>query len=102
GKVVGRDPRTDLALLKVEATGLPVIPLGDSGALQVGEPVMAIGNPFALERTVTTGIVSATGRGIGQGPYDDFIQTDASINPGNSGGPLINARGQAVGINAAI
>jgi serine protease Do len=102
GKVVGRDPRTDLALLKVDATGLPVIPLGDSAELQVGEPVMAIGNPFGLERTVTTGIVSATGRVIGQGPYDDFIQTDASINPGNSGGPLINARGQAVGINAAI
>src|SRR5690242_6643658 len=102
GKVIGRDPRTDLALLKVEATGLPVIPLGDSSELQVGEPVMAIGNPFGLERTVTTGIVSATGRVIGQGPYDDFIQTDASINPGNSGGPLINARGQAVGINAAI
>ena len=102
GKVVGRDPRTDLALLKVEATGLPVIPLGDSAELQVGEPVMAIGNPFGLERTVTTGIVSATGRVIGQGPYDDFIQTDASINPGNSGGPLINSRGQAIGINAAI
>jgi serine protease Do len=101
-RAVGRDPKTDLALLKVEATGLPVIPLGDSSALQVGEPVMAIGNPFGLERTVTTGIVSATGRVIGQGPYDDFIQTDASINPGNSGGPLINARGQAVGINAAI
>ena len=101
-KVVGRDPKTDLALLKVEATGLPVIPLGDSTQLQVGEPVMAIGNPFGLERTVTTGIVSATGRVIGQGPYDDFIQTDASINPGNSGGPLINTRGQAVGINAAI
>jgi serine protease Do len=102
GKVVGRDPKTDLALLKVEAAGLPVIPLGDSSQLQVGEPVMAIGNPFGLERTVTTGIVSATGRVIGQGPYDDFIQTDASINPGNSGGPLINTRGQAVGINAAI
>ncbi|HSB41403.1 MAG TPA: DegQ family serine endoprotease [Methylomirabilota bacterium] len=102
GKVVGRDPKTDLALLKVEAAGLPVIPLGNSSELQVGEQVMAIGNPFGLERTVTTGIVSATGRVIGQGPYDDFIQTDASINPGNSGGPLINARGQAVGINAAI
>ena len=101
-KVVGRDPKTDLALLKVEATGLPVIPLGDSSQLLVGEQVMAIGNPFGLERTVTTGIVSATGRVIGQGPYDDFIQTDASINPGNSGGPLINNRGQAVGINAAI
>jgi len=101
-KVVGRDPKTDLALIKVEASGLAVIPLGDSTKLQVGEPVMAIGNPFGLEQTVTTGIVSATGRAIGQGPYDDFIQTDASINPGNSGGPLINAQGQAVGINAAI
>jgi len=102
GKVIGRDAKTDLALLKVEATGLPVIPLGDSARLEVGEPVMAIGNPFGLEQTVTTGIVSATGRVIGQGPYDDFVQTDASINPGNSGGPLINARGQAIGINAAI
>ena len=101
-KVVGRDPKTDLALLKVEATGLPVIGLGDSAALQVGEPVMAIGNPFGLEQTVTTGIVSATGRVIGAGPYDDFIQTDTSINPGNSGGPLINARGQVIGINSII
>ena len=101
-KVVGRDPKTDLALLKVEATGLPTIALGDSAEVKVGEPVMAIGNPFGLEQTVTTGIVSATGRVIGQGPYDDFVQTDASINPGNSGGPLINARGQAIGINAAI
>jgi serine protease Do len=101
-KVVGRDPKTDLALLKVEASGLPVIGLGDSAALQVGEPVMAIGNPFGLEQTVTTGIVSATGRVIGAGPYDDFIQTDTSINPGNSGGPLINARGQVIGINSII
>ena len=101
-KLVGRDPKTDLALLKVEATGLPTIAMGDSSELKVGEPVMAIGNPFGLEQTVTTGIVSATGRVIGQGPYDDFVQTDASINPGNSGGPLINARGQAIGINAAI
>jgi len=101
-KMLGRDPKTDIALLKVEMTGLPVIPLGDSARLQVGEPVMAIGDPFGLEQTVTTGIVSATGRVIGEGPYDDFIQTDASINPGNSGGPLINAQGQAVGINAAI
>ena len=102
GKVLGRDPKTDIALLKIEASGLRVIPLGDSSASQVGEPVMAIGNPFGLEQTVTTGIVSATGRSIGAGPYDDFIQTDASINPGNSGGPLINARGQAIGINTAI
>src|SRR5262249_37808127 len=101
-KVVGRDAKTDLALLKIEASGLPVVPLGDSAQLQVGEPVMAIGNPFGLEQTVTTGIVSATGRVIGNGPYDDFIQTDASINPGNSGGPLINTQGQAVGINTAI
>src|SRR2546427_1821994 len=101
-KVVGRDPKTDLSLLKVEATALPVIPVGDSNALQVGEPVMAIGNPFGLEQTVTTGIVSATGRVIGSGPYDNFIQTDASINPGNSGGPLINARGEVIGINTAI
>src|SRR6266849_3121729 len=100
--VVGRDAKTDLALLKVEATGLPVIPLGSSAELQVGEPVMAIGNPFGLEQTVTTGIVSATGRVIGEGPYDNFVQTDASINPGNSGGPLINARGQVIAINTAI
>jgi serine protease Do len=99
---VGGDEKTDLALLKVEATGLPVIPIGDSGRLEVGEPVMAVGNPFGLEQTVTTGIVSATGRSIGAGPYDDFIQTDASINPGNSGGPLINARGEVVGVNTAI
>jgi serine protease Do len=101
-KVVGRDPKTDLALLRVEATNLPHIPFGDSADLQVGEPLMAIGNPFGLELTVTTGIVSATGRVIGAGPYDDFIQTDASINPGNSGGPLVNGRGQVVGINTAI
>jgi serine protease Do len=101
-KVVGRDPQTDLALLKIDAASLPVVPLGESGTLRVGEPVMAVGNPFGLEQTVTTGIVSATGRVIGEGPYDDFIQTDASINPGNSGGPLINARGEAIGINTAI
>src|SRR6185436_9872491 len=102
GKVVGRDDKTDLALVKVEATGLPVIPMGDSSKLEVGEPVMAIGNPFGLEQTVTTGIVSATGRSIGAGPYDDFIQTDASINPGNSGGPLVNARGEVIGVNTMI
>jgi serine protease Do len=102
GKVVGRDARTDLALVKIDAGGLPIVPLGDSTHVKVGEPVMAIGNPFGLEQTVTTGIVSATGRVIGAGPYDQFVQTDASINPGNSGGPLINTRGQAVGINTAI
>ncbi len=101
-KVVGRDPKTDRALVKIDAAGLPIIPLGDSSALPVGAPVMAIGNPFGLEQTVTTGIVSATGRVIGEGPYDNFIQTDASINPGNSGGPLINSQGQAIGVNTAI
>jgi serine protease Do len=101
-RVVGRDPKTDIALVKIDATGLPVIPLGNSHKLQVGEPVMAIGNPFGLQGTVTTGIVSAEGRVIGEGPYDNFIQTDASINPGNSGGPLVNQAGQVVGINTAI
>jgi serine protease Do len=101
-KVVGRDKQTDMALLKIDATGLPVLPFGDSDKLEVGQPVMAIGNPFGLEGTVTTGIVSAKGRVIGEGPYDDFIQTDASINPGNSGGPLVNAARQVVGINTAI
>jgi serine protease Do len=101
-KVIGSDAETDLALLKIEATGLPMIPLGSSSALKVAEPVMAIGNPFGFDHTVTVGIVSGTGRFIGQGRFDDFIQTDAAINPGNSGGPLINTRGEAVGINSAI
>lgn len=102
-KVLGRDPKTDLAVLKIEPKGdLPVAKLGDSDALQVGDWVMAIGNPFGLSNTVTAGIVSAKGRVIGAGPYDDFIQTDASINPGNSGGPLFNERGEVVGINSAI
>lgn len=101
-KVVGRDEKTDLALLKIDAQGLPVLAFGDSQKLEVGQLVMAIGNPFGLEGTVTTGIVSAKGRVIGEGPYDDFIQTDASVNPGNSGGPLVNAAGQVVGINTAI
>jgi serine protease Do len=100
--VRGRDPKLDLALLKIEAQQLPAVRLGDSAQLQVGEWVLAIGNPFGLEQTVTAGIVSAKGRVIGAGPYDDFIQTDASINPGNSGGPLFNARGEVVGINTAI
>jgi serine protease Do len=102
GRLVGSDPKTDIALLKIDASGLATLPFGDSDRLQVGEPVMAIGNPFGLEQTVTTGIVSAKERFIGAGPYDDFIQTDASINPGNSGGPLIDARGALVGINSAI
>lgn len=102
-KVLGRDPKTDLAVLKIEPKGdLPVAKLGDSDELQVGDWVMAIGNPFGLSNTVTAGIVSAKGRVIGAGPYDDFIQTDASINPGNSGGPLFNERGEVVGINSAI
>ena len=102
-KIIGSDSKLDLALLKIEVkTDLPVANLGDSESLQVGEWVMAIGNPFGLEQTVTAGIVSAMGRVIGAGPYDDFIQTDASINPGNSGGPLFNARGEVVGINTAI
>ncbi|UCG09048.1 MAG: DegQ family serine endoprotease [Desulfobacterales bacterium] len=102
-QVIGRDPSTDIALLKLKTDhDLPVAKLGDSGALKVGQWVVAIGSPFGLERTVTAGIVSAKGRVIGSGPYDDFIQTDASINPGNSGGPLINMQGEVVGINTAI
>jgi serine protease Do len=102
-QVIGRDPKTDLALLKVQTdTDLPTVPLGNSDTLRIGEWVMAIGNPFGLSHTVTAGIVSAKGRIIGAGQYDDFIQTDASINPGNSGGPLFNTRGEVVGINTAI
>ncbi|MCU0689909.1 MAG: Do family serine endopeptidase [Polyangiaceae bacterium] len=102
-KVVGRDARLDIALLQLEgASALPSVVLGDSDVLRVGEQVMAVGNPFGLGHTVTTGIVSAKDRTIGAGPYDDFIQTDASINPGNSGGPLFNLRGEVVGINTAI
>jgi serine protease Do len=102
-KVVGRDPKTDLALLKAEgASNLHPLQLGDSDSLKVGNWVVAVGSPFGLEQTVTAGIVSAKGRVIGSGPYDNFIQTDASINPGNSGGPLLNTEGQVVGINTAI
>ncbi len=103
-KVRGRDEKLDLAVLELEAApkDLPVSALGSSGDLRVGEYVVAIGNPFGLGHTVTMGIVSAKSRTIGAGPYDDFIQTDASINPGNSGGPLFNLRGQVIGINAAI
>ena len=102
-EVVGRDPNTDLALLKIKSEkDLPVLKLGNSDKLKIGHWVVAIGSPFGLERTVTAGIVSAKGRVIGSGPYDDFIQTDASINPGNSGGPLLNMDGEVVGINTAI
>ena len=102
-KIIGRDPSTDIALIKIKAdSSYSVVKLGDSDALKVGEWVVAIGNPFGLEHTVTAGIVSAKGRVIGSGPYDDFIQTDASINPGNSGGPLINMKGNVIGINTAI
>src|SRR5215472_1390537 len=102
-KVIGKDQKTDIAVVKIDAgQDLPAVTLGDSDRLEVGEWVMAIGNPFGLDHTVTSGIVSAKGRHIGAGPYDDFIQTDASINPGNSGGPLINLRGEVIGINTAI
>ena len=101
--LIGRDPKTDLALLRVNSPlPLPTVPFGNSENLEVGEWVLAIGNPFGLGHTVTAGIVSAKGRIIGAGPYDDFIQTDASINPGNSGGPLFNMRGEVIGINTAI
>ena len=102
-KMLGRDKKTDIAVIRIEkAPAVNPVVLGDSDHLEVGEWVMAIGNPFGLENTVTAGIVSAKGRHIGAGPYDNFIQTDASINPGNSGGPLINLRGEVVGINSAI
>jgi serine protease Do len=103
GKIIGRDPKTDLALMKIEGSSdLHPLTLGNSDDLKVGSWVVAIGSPFGLEQTVTAGIVSAKGRVIGSGPYDNFIQTDASINPGNSGGPLINMRGEVIGINTAI
>ncbi len=102
-QVIGRDPKTDLAVLKINPKeNLPMALLGDSDQLNVGDWVLAIGNPFGLSHTVTSGIVSAKGRVIGAGPYDNFIQTDASINPGNSGGPLYNMKGEVVGINTAI
>jgi serine protease Do len=102
-EIVGRDEKTDLALIKINSgNDLPVARIGDSDALKVGQWVLAIGSPFGLEQTITAGIVSAKGRVIGSGPYDDFIQTDASINPGNSGGPLVNMNGEVVGINTII
>jgi serine protease Do len=103
GTIVGLDPPTDIALLKIDGKGLPVVPWGDSSKLQIGEWVLAIGSPFQLSQTVTAGIISATGRAnIGFTDYEDFIQTDAAINPGNSGGALINTRGELVGINTGI
>jgi serine protease Do len=102
-EIIGRDSKTDLALIKIEPkSSLTPLPMGDSDKLRAGDWVIAIGNPFDLGNTVTAGIVSAKYRQIGQGPYDDFIQTDASINPGNSGGPLLNVSGEVVGINSAI
>jgi serine protease Do len=103
GKIVGADPKSDLAVVKINASNLPAIPWGDASQLQVGEYVLAVGNPFGLNSTVTLGIVSAVGRGhMGITQYEDFIQTDAAINPGNSGGALVNTRGELVGINTAI
>jgi serine protease Do len=103
-RIIGADEMTDLALLKIDARGQPVLPWGDSSKLRVAEWVLAIGNPFQLNQTVTLGIVSALGRSLGGNvaTYEDFIQTDAAINPGNSGGALINARGELIGINTAI
>ena len=103
GRVVGVDPTTDVGLLKIDVTGLPLVPWGDSSQLKVGEWVLAIGSPYQLNQTVTAGIVSATDRtGLGFADYEDFIQTDAAINRGNSGGALINTRGELVGINTGI
>jgi Do/DeqQ family serine protease len=103
GTIIGTDPSTDIALLKIDVRGLPVVPWGDSSKLQIGEWVLAIGSPFQLSQTVTAGIISATGRAnLGFTDYEDFIQTDAAINPGNSGGALVNTRGELVGINTGI
>ena len=103
-RIVGVDKKTDLAVLRLDVNGkrVPFLPLGDSNDVQVGDWVLAIGSPFGLQATVTSGIVSAKARQIGAGPYDDFLQTDAAINPGNSGGPLVNMSGEIVGINSAI
>jgi serine protease Do len=102
-RVVGKDAKTDIALVKVDASNLPYVRLGSSAAVEVGDIALAVGNPFGLGQTVTMGIVSATGRGgLGIEDYEDFIQTDASINPGNSGGALVNTKGELIGINTAI
>lgn len=103
GKVMGSDPKTEISVVKIEASGLPTMPWGNSDMLQVGEIVLAVGNPYGLNQTVTNGIVSALGRAnVGIADYEDFIQTDAAINPGNSGGALVNVRGELIGINTAI
>ncbi len=102
-KLVGTDPESDIAVIKIDGDGLPVLPMGDSEKILVGEDVIAVGNPFGLSQTVTYGIVSAKGRSnVGINEYENFIQTDAAINPGNSGGPLVNLRGEIVGVNSAI
>jgi len=101
-KVIGRDPKSDIAVIKIDAKDLPAVPLADSEKVEVGDVVLAIGNPFGIGQTVTTGIVSATGRGNMGLDYEDFIQTDAAINPGNSGGALVDAEGRLIGINTAI
>ena len=102
-ELIGTDPKTDLAIVKIEASGLPFLSWGDSSTLEVGEMVVAVGNPFGLNQTVTMGIISAVGRaGVGLADYEDFIQTDAAINPGNSGGALVNVQGELIGINTAI
>ncbi|MGI6038432.1 MAG: S1C family serine protease [Limnochordia bacterium] len=107
GEIIGRDPLTDLAVVKIEGSDLPVVEFGDSDDLRVGQQVIAIGNPFRFDNSVTTGVVSALGRDISVHPQRDFdltgmIQTDAAINPGNSGGPLLNGQGQVIGINTAV
>src|SRR5262245_59013188 len=101
-KVIGRDPNSDVAVVKIDATDLPAISIADSDKVEIGDVVLAIGNPFGIGQTVTTGIVSATGRGNMGLDYEDFIQTDAAINPGNSGGALVDAEGRLIGVNTAI
>jgi serine protease Do len=103
-RVVGTDAKTDLAVIQLQADGrtLPFLPLGDSDAVRLGDWVIAVGSPFGLQATVTSGVVSATAGAAGAGPYDHFLQTDAAINPGSSGGPLVNMRGEVIGINTAI
>ena len=102
-KTIGTDPPSDIAVIKIEGQGLPVLPLGNSDAMVVGDWVIAAGNPFGLTQTITVGVVSAKGRSrLGITDFEDFLQTDAAINPGNSGGPLINLRGEAIGVNTAI